>query len=101
MTDSLPTARLRRNAQTRQKVDRLAGKTGIAVIDELGCVNGSLLHADALRNTYGGSLRFSLDTTGYMQPQQAWGCILARILCGDFYQLLPVPTNALLLGQKH
>ncbi len=78
-------------------MDRLVGQTGIAVIDELGCVHGPLLHADALRTTYGRSLRYSLDTTKYMQPQQTWGCLPAKILCGDFYQLPPVPASASLL----
>jgi len=98
MTDSLQTARLRLNARTQKKLDRLAGQTGIAVIDELGCVHGSLLHADALRTTYGRSLRYNLDTTKYMQPQQTWGCLPAKILCGDFYQLPPVPASASLLA---
>ena len=97
MTDSLQTAKLRLNARTQKKMDRLVGQTGIAVIDELGCVHGSLLHADALRTTYGRSLRYSLDTTKYMQPQQTWGCLPAKILCGDFYQLPPVPASASLL----
>ena len=47
MTDSLQTARLRLNPQTQKKMDRLAGETGIDVIDELGCVSGTFLHADA------------------------------------------------------
>ena len=101
MTDSLQTARLRLNARTQKKLDRLAGQTGIAVIDELGCVHGSLLHADALRTTYGRSLRYNLDTTKYMQPQQTWGCLPAKILCGDFYQLPPVPASASLLAPGH
>ena len=48
MTDSLQTARLRLNAQTQKNMDHLAGNLGIEVIDELGCVPGDLLHADAL-----------------------------------------------------
>ena len=105
MTDSLQTAQLRLNARTQKKMDRLVGQTGIAVIDELGCVHATLLHADALRTTYGRSLRYSLDTTKYMQPQQAWGCLPVKLLCGDFYQLPPVPASASLLtpgqGRKY
>ena len=71
MTDSLQTARLRLNEQSRAKMSRLAGTLGVHVIDELGCVSGTLLHADVLRKTYGRSLRFNLDTTRYMQPQEA------------------------------
>ena len=97
MSDSLQTAHLRLNARTQKKMDRLVGQTGIAVIDELGCVHGTLLHADALRTTYGRSLRYSLDTTKYMQPQQTWGCLPVKLLCGDFYQLPPVPASASLL----
>ena len=98
MTDSLQTARLRLDARTQKKMDRLVGQTGIAVIDELGCVTGKLLHADALRSTYGRSLRYSLDPTRYMQPQQTWGCLPTKILCGDFLQLPPVPAGASLLA---
>ena len=98
MTDSLQTARLRLNPQTQKKMDRLAGETGIDVIDELGCVSGSLLHADALRKTYGRSLRFNLQTTEYMKPQETWGRMPAKLLCGDFYQLPPVPASASLLA---
>ena len=98
MTDSLQTARLRLNPQTQKKMDRLAGETGIDVIDELGCVSGSLLHADALRKTYGRSLRFNLQTTLYMKPQETWGRMPVKLLCGDFYQLPPVPASASLLA---
>ena len=56
MTDSLQTARLRLNPQVQKKIVRLTGSLGVDVIDELGCVSGSLLHAGTLRNTYGRSL---------------------------------------------
>ena len=98
MTDSLQTSRLRLNPQTQKKMDRLAGETGIDVIDELGCVSGSLLHADALRKTYGRSLRYNLETTAYMKPQESWGRMPVKLLCGDFYQLPPVPASASLLA---
>ena len=42
MTDSLQTARLRLNAQTLTKLDRLTGSLGVDVTDELGCVSGDL-----------------------------------------------------------
>ena len=98
MTDSLQTARLRCNAQTQKKMNRLAGDLGVEVIDELGCVPGELLHADALRKTYGRCLRHNLDTTKYMQPNETWGRMPAKILSGDFYQLPPVPATASLLA---
>ena len=98
MTDSLQTARLRLNPQTQKKMDHLVGETGIDVIDELGCVSGTMLHADALRKTYGRSLRYNLDTTQYMKPQETWGRMAAKLLCGDFYQLPPVPSSASLLA---
>ena len=98
MTDSLQTAKLHLNAQTRQKLDRVAGSLGVDVIDELGCVSGSMLHADALRKTYGRALRFDLQTIAYMKPQETWGRMPCKILCGDFYQLPPVPASASLLA---
>ena len=98
MTDSLQAARLRLNAQTQKKMIRLTGTLGVDVIDELGCVSGSLLHADALRKTYGRSLRHDLQTTAYMKPQETWGRMAVKLLCGDFYQLPPVPASASLLA---
>ena len=89
---------MRLNAQTQRKMDHLVGILGIDVIDELGCVPGDLLHADALRKTYGRCLRHSLDTTKYMQPNETWGRMPCKILSGDFYQLLPVPASSSLLA---
>ena len=70
MSDSLQTARLRLNPQTQKKLSRLLNTAGVAVIDEVGAVQGSLLHADALRSTYGRALYHNLDSTRYMQPQE-------------------------------
>ena len=93
-SDSLQTARLRLNPQTQKKMDRLAGNLAVDVIDELGAVPGEMLHADALRKTYGRCFRQNLDTTAYMKPSETWGRMPAKILCGDFYQLPPVPPSA-------
>ena len=98
MADSLQTARLRCNAQTQKKLDCLAGDLGVDIIDELGCVPGDLLHADALRKTYGRCLRHNLDATKYMKPNETWGRMPVKILSGDFYQLPPVPATASLLA---
>ena len=101
MTDSLQTARLRLNAVTQRKMDRLVGTLGVDVIGELGCVPGDLLHADALRKTYGRCQRYDLDTTKYMQPSETWGRVPVKILSGDFYQLPPVPASASLVAPPH
>ena len=98
MTDSLQTARLRLNPQAQKKMDRLASDLGVDVIDDLGCVPADLLHADALRKTYGRSLRHGLDSTKYMKPAETWGRMPCKILCGDFYQLPPVPASSSLLA---
>ncbi|MCP4006488.1 MAG: hypothetical protein GY725_20105, partial [bacterium] len=98
LTDSLQTARLRLNPQTQKKMDRIAGDLGVEVIDELGAVPGDLLHADALRKTYGRALRHNLDSTQYMKPAETWGRMPCKILSGDFYQLPPVPPSASLLA---
>ena len=101
MTDSLQTGRLRLNAVTQSKMDRLVGTLGVDVIDELGCVSGELLHADALRKTYGRCQRYDLDSTKYMQPSETWGRVPVKILSGDFYQLPPVPASASLLAPAY
>ena len=64
----------------------------------MGCVPGDLLHADALRKTYGRCLRHNLDTTKYMKPSETWGRMPVKILSGDFCQLPPVPATASLLA---
>ena len=92
--DSMQTARLRLNAQTQKKMDRLVGEIGIDVIDELGCCSGTSIHADALRKTYGRSLRYNLDATQSMTPQETWGRMPVTLLYGDFYQLPPVPASS-------
>ena len=72
---------------TQKNMDRLAGETDelpsgwIDVTDELACVSGSLLHAEALRNT-----------------QETWGRMPVQLLCGDSYQLPPVPASSSLLA---
>ena len=60
LSDSLQTARLRLNPQTQKKMDRLTSSLGVDAIDELGAVPGDLLHADALRKTYGRCLHHNL-----------------------------------------
>ena len=73
MADSLQTARLRFNPLPHRKLDRLTGGLGVDVIDELGCVSGTLLRTYALRKTYNRRLLHGLETTAYMRPQEAWG----------------------------
>ena len=98
LTDSMKTARLRLNSQTQKKMDRLAGDLGVDVIDELGAVPSELLHADALRKSYGRAPRHGLNALAYMKPQETWGRMPAKILCGDFCQLPPVPAKASLIA---
>ena len=98
--DSLQTARLRLNEKTTKKMDRLAGDLGVDVIDELGTVQAEMLHADALRKTYGRARRHNLDPTLYMKPQETWGRMPVKLLSGDFYQLPPVPNSASLLASS-
>ena len=96
--DSLQTAKLQLNAASQKKLDRIAGDLGVDVIDELGIVPAPLLHADALRKTYGRCLKYNLDSTLYMRPQETWGRVFAKILCGDFFQLPPVPATSSLMA---
>ena len=94
MTDSLKTARLELKPQTQKKMDRITGSLGVDVIDEVGALAGDLLHADALRRTFGRALLHDLDPVAYMKPQETWGRMPVKLLCGDFFQLPPVPTSA-------
>ena len=58
-----------------------------------------MLHADALRASYCRARRHNFPTTTYMRPQDSWGRVFAKILCGDFLQLPPVPPSASLLAE--
>ena len=89
MIDSLQTGRLRLNPRTQHNMDHLAGNLGVDVIDELGAVPANLIHADALRKTYGRATRCRLDPARYMQSQETWGRMAAEISSGDFYQSPP------------
>ena len=95
---SLQTARLLLNLQARKKMVRLTGSLGVDVIDELGSVSRSLLHADALRKTCGRSLEHNLQTLAYMRPHETWGRMPCKNLSGDFYQRPPVPQSVSLLA---
>ena len=79
----------RMNAASATSVD---ASTGIDVIDELGSVAGTTVHAAALRTTYDRNLRNNLDTNEYLKPQETWGCMPTKPWCGDFFQLPPVST---------
>ena len=46
----------------------------------------------------GHSWRHDWDATQYMQPPETWGRMLAKILCGYFYQLPLVPAITSLLA---
>ena len=98
LQDSLQTARLQPNARALQKLKRLTCSLGVDVTDELGCVPAPLLHADALRKTYGRMSDHNLDSLLYMKPQETWGRMACKILCGDFLQLPPVPASSSLLA---
>ena len=79
-------------------MDRVVGDLSVDVVDKLGCVPGALLHADALRKTYGRCLRHNLDPTQYMKPSETCGRMAAKILSGNFCKLPPVPASASLLA---
>ena len=98
MTDSLQTARLELGPRTQKKMDRITGSFGVDVTDEVGALAGDLLHADALRRTYGRALRHDLDPVAYMKPQETWVRMPIKVLCGDLFQLPPVPASASLLA---
>ena len=80
-----------------KKLLRIRGPVGVETTDEVGTVPADLLHADALRATYVRARTHRFSTASYMRPAETWGRAFAKILCGDFYQLPPVPATASLL----
>ena len=97
--NSLTIAKLKLTAAQEMKLLLIRGTVGVEVIDEVGIVPPDLLHADALRSSYVRCGLHGSEIGQYMRPEETWGRVPAKILCGDFYQLTPVsPMDALLLS---
>ena len=52
-----------------------------------------MLHADALRKTYGRQSAFALELSHYADASETWGRLPVVIICGDELQLPPVPMQ--------
>ena len=83
-----------------EKVYKSIAVSGVETTDELGCVPAPLLHADALRTTYGDALRRKLDTCLCMRPQGEWGRPHMKIPLRCFFSSLPVLAAERSLASK-
>ena len=96
-TSSLKVEHLALKGKTRTKVERITVPAAAVAIDEASQMSGSILHANALRHTYGRARAHNLQVENYMQMDQLFGNMPIVILLGDYLQLPPVPETSSVL----
>ena len=96
-TSSLKVEQLGLKGKGRTKVEKICGPAGALVIDEVSQLSAAMLHANALRHTYGRSRRHGLQVDRYMSTDELFGRMPIVILSGDYLQLPPVPESSSVL----
>ena len=96
-TSSLKVERLSLKGKARTKVEQIGGPAGALVIDEVSQLSAPLLHANALRHTYGRARRHGLEVNRYLTSNELFGRMPVVILSGDYLQLPPVPESSSVL----
>ena len=96
--NSMRTAALALNAQSRQKLSLTHADAGALYIDESSQLQGELNHAAALRTTYARESKYGLNRHTYSSPQERFGRIAFLIYSQDHLQLPPVPASSSMLA---
>ena len=96
--NSMRTAALALNAQSRQKLSITHEDAGVLHIDESSQLQGELNHAAALRTTYAREKKYSLDRNNYSGPLERYGRIAILWYSQDHLQLPPVPESSSMLA---
>ena len=96
--NSMRTAALALNPQTRQKLSVTTEPAGAMHIDEYSQLQGELNNAGALRTTYARERRHGLNRNVYSEPLERWGRIAILSYSGDRLQLPPVPATSSMLA---
>ena len=96
--NSMRTAALALNPQSRQKLSATHEDAGALFIDEFSQLQGELNHAGALRTTYSREVKYKLDRNVYYAPQERWGRIAVLDYAGDHLQMPPVPVTSSMLA---
>ena len=82
---SLRTVRLRLSPATRKALEHSTTPLGAMILDEFSQCNGHMLHADALRKTYGRQAAYALDLHRYAESMETWGRMPAVVIAGWVY----------------
>ena len=96
--NSMRTASLALNAQSRQKLSITHADAGTLYIDESSMLQGELNHASSLRTTYARESKYSLDRNDYSGPRERYGRIAILWYSQDHLQLPPVPESSSMLA---
>ncbi|CAK9022774.1 unnamed protein product [Durusdinium trenchii] len=95
---SLRTVHLRVSAETRKALECNTVPLAAIVIDEFSQCIGQMLHADALRKSYGRQRALGLELHRYAELDESWGRMPVVVISGDELQLPPVPFSHSLLA---
>lgn len=96
--NSMRTASLALNAQSKHKLSITHAEAGVLHIDEASQLQAELNHAAALRTTYAREYAHKLDRNIYSQPDQRYGKIAILWYQEDHLQLPPVPESSSMLA---
>ena len=96
--NSMRTAALALNPQSRQKLNLTHADAGVLYIDESSQLQGELNHAGALRTTYARESKYKLNRNIYSSPAERFGRIAFLIYSQDHLQLPPVPASSSMLA---
>ena len=95
---SLRTVHLRVTAETKKALECNTVPLAAIVIDEFSQCIGQMLHADALRKSYGRQQALGLEIHRYAEFDETWGRMPVVVIAGDELQLPPVPFAHSLLA---
>jgi hypothetical protein len=96
--NSMRTASLALNAQSRQKLSFTHESAGVMYFDESSQLQGELNHAASLRTTYTRIAKYGLDPNSYSGPRERYGRIAILWYSQDHLQLPPVPESSSMLA---
>ena len=79
---SLRTGHLPLSAKTRKGLEHAATPLGAVILDEFPQCIAQMLHADALRKTYGRQAAYNLEVYRNSASQETWGRMPAVVIAG-------------------
>jgi len=97
--NSMRTAALALNPQSRQKLGLTHADAGVLYIDESSQLQGELNHAAALRTTYARESKYpQINRNNYSSPLERFGRMPFLIYSQDHLQLPPVPAKGSMMA---